>query len=181
MDYRNLIHSLAEIQEEFQLQAIRAVNSSLTLRNWLFGWYITEFEQNGKDRALYGQKLLNSISKELRSLNIPNTDERELRRYRQFYLIYPAIYKLIKDTPLIRGMLPPISHSGKGSQETQNWEITVPDSHYSRLCSSVSYSHFVELIFVSQYLVGLPNKKDLENFIKSEMNKSYNQKTNSVD
>ncbi len=38
-----------------------------------------------------------------------------------------------------------------------------------------------ERVFVSQYLVELPNKYDLENFIKNEMIKSYNPRPNSVD
>jgi len=34
----------------------------LTIRNWLIGYYIVEFEQNGKDRAEYGISLLKSIA-----------------------------------------------------------------------------------------------------------------------
>ena len=35
----------------------RAVNISLTLRNWLIGCYIAEYELNGEDRAAYGEKV----------------------------------------------------------------------------------------------------------------------------
>ncbi|MCW3113466.1 MAG: hypothetical protein JWR18_1862 [Segetibacter sp.] len=38
---------------------------------------------------------------------IPNSDERELRRYRQFYMIYPAADHLIADNNQIRELLPP--------------------------------------------------------------------------
>ena len=31
------------------------------MRNWLIGYYIVEYEQNGKDRAEYGAKLLKKL------------------------------------------------------------------------------------------------------------------------
>lgn len=34
------------------------VNTALTIRNWLIGFYIVEYEQNGGDRARYGTSLL---------------------------------------------------------------------------------------------------------------------------
>ena len=32
-----------------------------TMRNWLIGYYIVEFEQHGKDRAEYGSQLLKKL------------------------------------------------------------------------------------------------------------------------
>ena len=40
----------------------KAVNQSLTVRNWLIGLYIVEFEQRGEDRAKYGERLLTDLS-----------------------------------------------------------------------------------------------------------------------
>jgi len=98
MEFKELIGALNKVNLELKEQSIRAVNSSLTLRNWFFGFYIVEFEQNGNDRAEYGKTLLPNIAKELSKLKIPNTDERELRRYRQFYLTYPAIAHILSKT-----------------------------------------------------------------------------------
>ena len=47
-----------------------------------------EFEQNGEDRAKYGAKLLQNIAKEF---NEDGLSYRNLKLYRQFYLIYPQI------------------------------------------------------------------------------------------
>lgn len=88
MNFKELIYNLQSINNELQQSAIRAVNTSLSIRNWLFGFYIVEFEQNGKDRAEYGDFLLQRISVEMKKCNISNTDERELRRFRQFYTVY---------------------------------------------------------------------------------------------
>ena len=41
-----------------QAGAIRAINQIATLRNWLIGCYIVEYEQEGRDRAKYGDRLL---------------------------------------------------------------------------------------------------------------------------
>jgi hypothetical protein len=47
------------------------------------------------------------IAAEMKAPAIPNSDERELRRYRQFYMIYPAADHLIADNNQIRELLPP--------------------------------------------------------------------------
>jgi len=111
MKFENLIETLSHVHQELKAQGIRAVNTALTLRNWCFGMYIVEFEQHGNDRALYGQGLLKEISTAMAAYRIPNTDERELRRYRQFYQIYPLLYYLFDTNPSIRGLLPPVFKS----------------------------------------------------------------------
>jgi hypothetical protein len=58
-----------------QQSALRSVNKHLTIRNWLIGFYIIEFEQKGKDRADYGEKLLFELSK---SINIKGLSETNL-------------------------------------------------------------------------------------------------------
>lgn len=158
MDFKELIISLSKINEQLREQAIRAVNTSLTLRNWFFGFYILEFEQSGKDRAEYGKGLLANIAAEMKALAIPNTDERELRRYRQFYITYPAVANLITSQNQIRELLPPeLLQIKAASNKTQNRglanpELNIPDTHYFNLFNRISYTHFVELIRVDEPL-----------------------------
>ena len=52
MNFKELIYNLQSINDELQQSAIRAVNTSLTLRNWLFGFYIVEFEQKKKEQNM---------------------------------------------------------------------------------------------------------------------------------
>lgn len=63
MNFKELIKTLSKINAGLKDQAVRAVNISLTLRNWFFGYYLVEFEQNGKDRAEYGKGLLQRLRK----------------------------------------------------------------------------------------------------------------------
>jgi len=175
MDFKELIKSLSKVNKELREQSISAVNTSLTLRNWFFGFYIFEFEQNGNDRAEYGKALLASISKEMKGLHIPNADERELRRYRQFHQAYPAAAKLIASDAHIRGLLPPesgnihieiISNQIRGLLNPEshielssnqirglaNPELKIPDTHYITLFKRISYTHFIELIRIDDPL-----------------------------
>ena len=58
MDFEALVKHISTIQNTLQAQAAHAENLALTSRNWLMGCYIVEFEQNGEDRAAYGEQLL---------------------------------------------------------------------------------------------------------------------------
>jgi len=92
-DFKALISSIQQLHEQLQQSAVNAVNQMLTIRNWLIGYYIVEFEQNGKDRAEYGKSLLKSIAAKLS--HTKGLDERSLRRYRLFYLYYPHLTNAI--------------------------------------------------------------------------------------
>jgi len=117
-----------------------------------------EFEQNGKDRAGYGKALLAKIAAEMKALGIANTDERELRRYRQFYITYPAAANLIAANHQIRELLPPElqqrqpENNKTSIRELPNPEFNIPDTHYFNLFNRISYTHFVELIRLDEPL-----------------------------
>jgi hypothetical protein len=57
-----LVIAIGKANQFFRDQAQRQVNTTLTLRNWIIGFYIVEYEQNGKDRAEYGEKLYKAIA-----------------------------------------------------------------------------------------------------------------------
>ncbi len=88
MDFDSLVGQIHQVQDILQAQAAHAVNLSLTARNWLVGYYIVEFEQEGDDRAKYGEKLLNRLAE---SINRKGFEPRRLREYRQLYLVYPEL------------------------------------------------------------------------------------------
>ena len=53
-----LVATIASTHEAMRNQAVQSVNTALTIRNWIIGHYIAEFEQKGEDRAKYGGRLL---------------------------------------------------------------------------------------------------------------------------
>jgi hypothetical protein len=93
--FAELTESIQQVHADLSAQASRAVNVSLTLRNWLIGCHIEEYERNGKDRAEYGERLMDALAAELTALNVSRCDRRELYRYRQFYLVYPQIVEAL--------------------------------------------------------------------------------------
>ena len=89
--FEELVRSIREVDRDLAAQAKRAVNVNATLRNWAIGCYIVEYEQRGADRARYGERLLADLSARLVQDGVSRAEERELRRYRQFYQTYPQI------------------------------------------------------------------------------------------
>ena len=67
VSYTHLDVYKRQIQNTLQAQAEHAVNLALTSRNWLMGCYIVEFEQNGEDRAAYGEQLLKKLEQRLKT------------------------------------------------------------------------------------------------------------------
>ncbi|MBQ8702265.1 MAG: DUF1016 family protein [Prevotella sp.] len=94
--FEQLAQGLRSMNEAFQQSAASAINKHVTCRNWLNGYYIVHYEQNGSDRAKYGEKLLQKLAERLNMKGYSYTD---LKLYRQFYCEYPqllpAIYSYI--------------------------------------------------------------------------------------
>lgn len=87
-NFDSLACNITNVQDLLQAQAAHAINVVLTARNWLIGYYIVEYEQNGEDRAQYGEQLLNKLSKRLGKKGF---EARRLREFRQFYQTYPQL------------------------------------------------------------------------------------------
>lgn len=88
MNFESLVNHISAIQNTLQAQAAHSVNLALTSRNWLMGCYIVEFEQNGEDRAAYGEQLLKKLEKRLKTKGL---NERRFREFRRLYLVYPQL------------------------------------------------------------------------------------------
>lgn len=88
MNFEALVKHISTIQDTLQAQAAHAVNLALTSRNWLMGCYIVEFEQNGEDRAAYGEQLLKKLEQRLKTKGL---NERRFREFRRLYLVYPQL------------------------------------------------------------------------------------------
>ncbi len=92
---QDLSKQIIEVHQYFKNYAYRQINNALTLRNWIVGYYLVEYEQEGQDRAAYGEKTLKILSAKLSESGAKGFSGRNLRLYRQFYLEYPAIWQLL--------------------------------------------------------------------------------------
>ncbi len=91
--FSELSESILQTHQSAQVSAIKAVNQMATLRNWLIGCYIVEYEQKGNDRAKYGDRLLKRLEERV---NTKGLNETLFRNSRTFYNLYPQIAKLLK-------------------------------------------------------------------------------------
>ncbi len=157
LDFGSLVAAIQQVHEHCAAQAGKAVNIGLTLRNWAIGFYIREYEQNGADRAQYGKDLLSRLSKKLRKDGSVEYHPRELSRCREFYFVYPQIGGTLSPgfDPLlpraIRDSLVPKSgaKTPAGIRGTPSPELQAPAE---RLVTSLSFSHFAELIAIDDPL-----------------------------
>lgn len=94
MKLDTLISEIQNLDNTLAKRATSAVNASLSIRNWIIGAYIVEFEQNGEERAEYGERLIPELAKQL---NIKGLSSTILRHCRTFYLLYPSIRQTLSD------------------------------------------------------------------------------------
>lgn len=87
--YAGLISDIGGIFNEGRKQAFYAVNSILVKAYWEIGKRIIEFEQNGSERAKYGDELLIQLSKDLTLRYGKGFSRSNLTYMRLFYLKYP--------------------------------------------------------------------------------------------
>lgn len=150
--FKDLIKIIQDTHQQFQSYAVQTVNKSLTIRNWLIGYYIVEYEQNGSDKAKYGEYLINNLAEKL--VGIRGVDCRSLYRFRQFYLLYPhlmdEIIYFINDIQKVVSASPQsqllVQKVGTASPQL---ELLVPAKD---ILNKLSYSHIELLISIEDQL-----------------------------
>lgn len=84
-------HYLLEIKQilaNARQKAYTAVNSAMVEAYWKIGERIVLEEQNGADRAAYGKEIIKNLSLELTNEFGAGFGERNIRNFRQFYLMF---------------------------------------------------------------------------------------------
>ena len=165
-DWSNKLHSFGDLTSIIQTthdaalsSAVKAINRMQTMRNWLIGYYIVEYEQHGKDRAEYGAKLLKKLEERV---NRKGMTRNTFQSARNFYRMYPQI---IENFQINKGA----SMSCKSYMDTTNKisDTESIDNQSNGICptvsckfqtsgktiiSKLSYSHIYEIMKVSDPL-----------------------------
>jgi len=106
MDFRSLKYRILSTSEFLQEATTKAINVALTIRNWLIGYHITEYEQKGQDRADYGAMLEKRLAD---SPQRKGLSERNLKLFKQFYQTYPSFISIFSDKKSSSSMLQTLS------------------------------------------------------------------------
>ena len=149
-DFSGLIQSLTHVHEHLKFQAAKAVNVNLTLRNWIFGWRIKEYELKGRDRAKYGERLFPLMAERLAGMGVSNCDRKQLYRYCAFYEAFPEILGTLYpklDPSAIFGTVSRKSDFIPARQEKAKVGTVSRQSEFppDKLLNELSYSHLEEL------------------------------------
>lgn len=90
-NYTALLAQIKETVTGGRVSAVKAARRQMVLTYWAVGRHIIEFEQGGKEKAVYGTKLLEQLSKDL-SHELGKGFNRSNLIYMRFcYLKYPNI------------------------------------------------------------------------------------------
>ena len=134
LTFEALVESIQQVHEQLSTQAGQAVNISLTLRNWIIGLYIAEYELRGADRANYGEKLLSTLAKRLTTLKISNCNRRQLYDYLNFYRTHPQIVGTV--SAQLRPLLPERTPGKTKKVPTPSAQLALPPK---KLINNISY------------------------------------------
>ena len=158
--FDELTKIIRDTHDAAQTTAVKAINRMQTMRNWLYGYYIIEFEQHGKDRAEYGTQLLKRLEERV---NRKGLTETLFKNSRKFYRLYPQMVENIIGviSPTVSDKLLE-SKDALGlcdSQMTENEHVekspTVSDGFRTTgqmIISRLSFSHIVEIMTVDDPL-----------------------------
>lgn len=148
ISFTRLSDKVLQIHNATQTAAIKAVNRFATVRNYIIGYYIVEYEQHGSDRARYGDQLMKRL---VERVNRKGINETLLKNSRRFFLDYPQIQKYLLG---LKSAIPshfsiqksptPSDFSDTISPTASDLFITPAES----LISQLSFSHIVEILTV---------------------------------
>lgn len=165
MDFPQLASNILVTHNVLQSNAMRAINQNITARNWLVGYWIVEFEQNGEDRAKYGDKLLVSLAN---AIQIKGMGKSMLNLCRSFYKTYPELKPEIgkhllsinsapifqtvsgllqQDDNQVNEILQTVSGKSNGTKfVSEIGSQSLPKVSAEKVFKSLSFSHIVEIL-----------------------------------
>ena len=149
-----LTHVIQSTHDAAQTCAVKAINRMQTMRNWLIGYYIVEFEQHGKDRAEYGSQLLKKLEERVnrKGLNVTL-----FKNARNFYLLYPQMVDnfVFLNVPLSNCEGSPTLSDFLSTKLEKEKSPTVLDQLKTSgklIIAKLSFSHIVEIMAVDDSL-----------------------------
>ena len=147
--FEHLTQLLEQVHNSAYSSSVKAINRFATIRNYIIGFYIVEYEQNGSDRAKYGDKLLKRLAERINKRGI---NETLLKVSRAFYLNYPQVRLYLEGKSATASDVSSISatalHNSQKSPTASDKFVTPADM----LISHLSFSHIVEILTVDDPL-----------------------------
>ena len=165
-DWSKKLHSFNDLtsiiqttHDAAQSSAVKAINRMQTMRNWLIGYYIVEYEQHGKDRAEYGTQLLKKLEERV---NRKGMTRNTFQSARNFYRMYPQIienFQINKSASMSSKSYMDTTNSISNTESVDNQSDGICPTVSCKfqtsgktIISKLSYSHMYEIMKVSDPL-----------------------------
>ena len=149
--FDNLSELVLQLHDSAYSATVKAINRFATIRNYVIGFYIVEYEQHGNDRAKYGDRLLKRLAE---SVNKRGINETILKNCRRFYLAYPQI-KVYLTAISPTASKKSLGKSPTASDESSQISPTTSDNFITpaaEIVSKLSFSHIVEILTIDDPL-----------------------------
>ena len=150
--FDHLLDVVTQLHESAYTASVKAINRFATVRNYAIGFYIVEYEQHGSDLAKYGDRLLINLAEKVNKRSINKT---LLYNCRKFYLDYPQLQPCLER---------------KSATASHKSEIFPTASEDLKQKIPTASGKMDNNLFVSTYMLSLPDKNTLQNFILSQLN-----------
>ena len=147
----HLSELVLQLHDSAYSATVKAINRFATIRNYVIGFYIVEYEQHGNDRAKYGDRLLKRLAE---SVNKRGINETILKNCRRFYLAYPQI-KVYLTAISPTASKKSLGKSPTASDKSSQISPTLSDNFITpaaELVSKLSFSHIVEILTIDDPL-----------------------------
>ncbi len=144
----NLYGDTCLIIEDAREKAYRAVNTALTIRNWLLGKRIAQEKLEEDGRAQYGDKIMQALSDMLTAKYGKGLDKSSLHKYVRFYKMFPQI---------VASVMPQFENMGNKIVESVSPQLVntckSKQSEFCRQCRQNSERNFPSATFrVNNYV-----------------------------
>ncbi|HEX8280415.1 MAG TPA: DUF1016 N-terminal domain-containing protein, partial [Chthoniobacterales bacterium] len=153
--YNRLLGEIADVIALGRRQAVWSLNAIMSAVYWEIGRQIVEFEQKGRAKAEYGERIISLLADDLHARFGRGFRKSNLYQFRKFFLAYQDIFQTPsgklkgdakrkfqtvsgKSAPAERGLNIFQTVSGKSSPDriaAHASAFTLPWSHYARLLS----------------------------------------------
>lgn len=151
--FNHLSELVLQLHDSAYSATVKAINRFATIRNYVIGFYIVEYEQFGKDRAKYGDYLLKRLAE---SVNKRGINVTLLKVSRAFYLNYPQIGDYLQGKSATASHQSEISSTALGKSveksATASHQLLTPAES---IISYLSFSHIREILTVDDPLARL--------------------------
>lgn len=143
----DIYKQIAELITESRKQVRTAVNTTMVITYWNIGRIIVEDELKGEKRAQYGKETLKHLSEKLTAEFGEGYDETNLRKMRQFYILFPIRDAVSLESPI------------RASVSTKS---PIPDS----ISTELSWTHY-------RHLLKVENEKARQWYMKEAISENW--------